>query len=130
MNEFQSQRKADLADARSEAEAAFASVPENLRNTNVIQDACGRLREAMGWASFPESIRERIRALQSWIAYCQRFDAAERAAVRFKDWRREVEAGTCYDWTDDQLWKFYEDGDSVDDAIEWAEAQLDAGLFG
>jgi len=48
----------------------------------------------------------------------------------FDDFVREVTSATCYDFTDAELRRFFDAKESVRDVIDWADAEIDAALFG
>jgi len=50
--------------------------------------------------------------------------------MNFEEWSEAVLEGTCFDFRVADLWQMYNDGDSVQEAIEYAEDCLDEGLFG
>jgi len=50
--------------------------------------------------------------------------------MSFEKWSYLVEEGSCYGWDPAELRIRYEEGESVEDVIEWAEAALDDELYG
>ena len=50
--------------------------------------------------------------------------------ITFDTFRSEVLNCTSYDFTDEMLLGFYEDGYTVHDTLDWAEAKLDDDMFG
>lgn len=48
----------------------------------------------------------------------------------YRQWRAEVLEGTCYAFTEDELEKLWRAGESAADVVDWAEGELDDGLFG
>lgn len=49
--------------------------------------------------------------------------------ITLDTFRSEVLGCTSYDFTDEQLEEFYEDGYTVQDTLDWAEWKLDEEMF-
>lgn len=49
--------------------------------------------------------------------------------ITLDTFRSEVLGCTSYDFTDEQLAEFYEDGYTVQDTLDWAEWKLDEEMF-
>lgn len=49
--------------------------------------------------------------------------------ITLDTFRSEVLGCTSYDFTDEELAEFYEDGYTVQDTLDWAEWKLDAEMF-
>ncbi len=53
----------------------------------------------------------------------------EHLDMTFDTFTDEVTTCTCYAFNEGELRELYDDGYTVDDAVEWAEWKLDSELF-